>query len=414
MGLFDEIKKVGKKVVGGVKKQISIVAKGVKKAVNVVKKIQKKTFKGVKELTRNKYVRLGLMITAAVMLPGAIAALPALSGLGVTAAAVATGAISGAVMGAGGVVMAGGSFKDALKAGAFGAATGAAFAGIGQKIKQAQAAKVGGESLDLTQGKLDAMGADGTLDASAYGDNFAENLTDYQEMKQITGTGEINTAVTSPTDVSAAIADSGLPATPRGTLTDMSPVTAPDTVFVDEVGAAFAKTADGFKPISSLNNYAMPKIDVDTSGITDFTKEIASVDSLTTSDSIKNIVTENVDLIPSVAPELSYGEKITQGIKDSFSAEKVVDGVMDFGTSIGGSLAMGAIQGQDETIIPGNPSQTLAGVGQGMAYQPFQAALIAADINPLAAYQNLTYGSGDINAAGGELFRQQILPIQVG
>ena len=131
-------------------------------------------------------------------------------------------------------------------------------------------------------------------------------------------------------------------------------------------------------------------------------------------DSIKNIVTENVDLIPSVAPELSYGEKITQGIKDSFSAEKVVDGVMDFGTSIGGSLAMGAIQGQDETIIPGNPSQTLAGVGQGMAYQPFQAALIAADINPLAAYQNLTYGSGDINAAGGELFRQQILPIQVG
>ena len=129
MGLFDEIKKVGKKVVGGVKKQISIVAKGVKKAVNVVKKIQKKTFKGVKELTRNKYLRLGLIITAAITLPGAIALLPALSGLGVTAAAVATGAISGAVMGAGGVVMAGGSFKDALKAGAFGAATGAAFAG---------------------------------------------------------------------------------------------------------------------------------------------------------------------------------------------------------------------------------------------------------------------------------------------
>lgn len=413
MGLLDEIKKVGKKVHGGVKKQISTVAKGVKKAVNLVKKIQKKTFKGVKELTRNKYVRLGLMITAAVMLPGAIAALPALSGLGVTAAAVATGAISGAVMGAGGVVMAGGSFKDALKAGAFGAATGAAFAGIGSKIKQAQAAKVGGESLDLTQGKLDAMGADGTLDASAYGDNFAENLADYQEMRKITGTGQISTDVTSPADVSATIADSGLPATPRGTLTDMSPIGSPDTIFMDEVGAAFAKTTDGLKPISSLNNYAMPKIDVDTSGITDFTKEISSVDSLTTSDSIKNIVTKNVDLIPSVAPELSYGEKITQGIKDSFSAEKVVDGVMDFGTSIGGSLAMGAIQGQDETIIPGTPSSTLAGVGQGMAYQPFQAALIGADINPLAAYQNLTYGSGDINAAGGELFRQQILPIQV-
>ena len=415
MGLLDKINpiKIGKKVVGAVKKQISKVAKGVKKAVNVVKKIQKKTFKGVKELTRNKYVRLGLMITAAVMLPGAIAALPALSGLGVTAAAVATGAISGAVMGAGGVVMAGGSFKDALKAGAFGAATGAAFAGIGSKIKQAQAAKVGGESLDLTQRKLDAMGADRTLDASAYGDNFAENLADYQEMRQITGTGQVSTEVTSPTDVSAAIADSVLPAKPVGNLTDMSPLGSPDTIVMDEVGAAFAKTADGLKPISSLNNYTLPELNIDTSGITDFTKEIASVDSLTTSDSIKNIVTENVDLIPSVAPELSYGEKITQGIKDSFSAEKVVDGVMDFGTSIGGSLAMGAIQG-DAPLQSGVPSQTLSGVGAGMAYQPFQAALVAADINPLAAYENLTYGSGDINAAGGELFRQQILPIQVG
>ena len=414
MGLLDEIKKVGKKVYGGFKKQISTVAKGVKKAVNLVKKIQKKTFKGVKELTRNKYVRLGLMITAAVMLPGAIAALPALGGLGVTAAAVATGAISGAVMGAGGVVLAGGSFKDALKAGAFGAATGAAFAGIGSKIKQAQAAKVGGESLDLTQGKLDAMGADGTLDASAYGDNFAENLTDYQEMKRITGTGEISTAVTSPTDVSAAIADSGLPAKPVGNLTDMSPVTTPDTIFVDEVGAAFAKTTDGFKPISSLNTYTVPKIDVDTSAITDFTKEIPSVDSLTTSDSIKNIVTKNVDLIPSVAPELSYGEKITQGIKDSFSAEKVVEGVIDFGTSIGGSLAMGAIQGDDETIQSGIPSNVLGGAGAGMASQSLQFPPLPADIDPLAPYRSLTYGSGDINAAGGELLRQQTLPIQVG
>ena len=405
MGLFDEIKKVGKKVVGGVKKQISIVAKGVKKAVNVVKKIQKKTFKGVKELTRNKYVRLGLMITAAITLPGAIALLPALSGLGVTAAAVATGAISGAVMGAGGVVMAGGSFKDALKAGAFGAATGAAFAGIGEKIKQARALKEGTMTGDVFGGELAASGEKITIGTPSDAVSTTGDVA--------LGTGEINTAVTSPQDVSAAIADSGLPATPRGTLTDVNPLN-PDTVFRDEVGATFAKTGDGLKPISSLNTYTVPELNIDTSNISDFTKEIPSVDSLTTSDSIKNIVTENVDLIPSVAPELSYGEKITQGIKDSFSAEKVVDGVMDFGTSIGGSLARGAIQGQDETIIPGNPSQTLAGVGQGMAYQPFQAALIAADINPLAAYQNLTYGSGDINAAGGELFRQQILPIQVG
>ena len=456
MGILDKLNpiKAVKKVFGGVKKVISKVAKGVKKAVNVVKKIQKKVFKGVKELTRNKYVRLGLMITAAVMLPGVIAALPAIKGLGVTAAAMATGAVSGAVMGAGGVVLAGGSFKDALKAGAFGAATGAAFAGIGSKIKQSIAAKeaatVGGESLDLTQGKLDAVGDLAEIPATA-GDVSL-------------GTGEISTAVTSPQDVSSAIADSGLPAKPVGNLTDMSPVTTPDTIFVDEVGAAFAKTADGLKPISSLNNYTLPELNINTSGITDFTADIGNLqpkfdltlgnqgvpvrpegfampDPLSLGDPTAGFEQNLANVSPGFKPDtsmirdqlavdfsnpdvglrnvaitkpMSYGEKIAQNIKDSFSAEKVVDGVMDFGTSIAGSLAMGAIQGQDETIIPGTPSQTLSGVGAGMAYQPFQAALVTADINPLAAYQNLTYGSGDVNAAGGELFRQQILPIQVG
>ena len=456
MGILDKLNpiKAVKKVFGGVKKVISKVAKGVKKTINVVKKIQKKVFKGVKELTRNKYVRLGLMITAAVMLPGVIAALPAIKGLGVTAAAMATGAISGAVMGAGGVVLAGGSFKDALKAGAFGAATGAAFAGIGSKIKQSIAAKeaatVGGESLDLTQGKLDAAGDLAEIPATA-GDVSL-------------GTGEISTAVTSPQDVSSAIADSGLPAKPVGNLTDMSPVTTPDTIFVDEVGAAFAKTADGLKPISSLNNYTLPELNINTSGITDFTADIGNLqpkfdltlgnqgvpvrpegfampDPLSLGDPTAGFEQNLANVSPGFKPDtsmlrdqlavdfsnpdvglrnvaitkpMSYGEKIAQNIKDSFSAEKVVDGVMDFGTSIAGSLAMGAIQGQDETIIPGTPSQTLSGVGAGMAYQPFQAALVAADINPLAAYQNLTYGSGDVNAAGGELFRQQILPIQVG
>ena len=407
MGLLDDIKKVGKKIYGGVKKQISTVAKGVKKAVNLVKKIQKKTFKGVKELTRNKYVRLGLMITAAVMLPGAIAALPAISGLGVTAAAVATGAISGAVIGAGGVVLAGGSFKDALKAGAFGAATGAAFAGIGSKIKQSIAAKeaatVGGESLDLTQGKLDAAGDLAEIPATA-GDVAV-------------GTGQISTDVTSPTDVSAAIADSGLAATPRGTLTDVNPLK-PDTVFMDEIGATFTKTADGFKPVSSLNTYTMPELKLEVADMTDFTADIG-FDSVTSPDSLG--ISSTVEVSPTLKQEIalsknfnkvSYGEQIAQGIRDSFSAENVVDGVMDFGTSVAGTAAMGALQG-DAPLQPGVPSQTLSGVGQGMASQPFQAALIQADINPLDAYQNLTYGSGDINAAGGELFRQQILPIQV-
>tara|TARA_R100001460_G_scaffold2785_1_gene8785 strand:- start:8300 stop:9541 length:1242 start_codon:yes stop_codon:yes gene_type:complete len=412
MGILDDIKKAGKKIYGGVKKQISTVAKGVKKAVNLVKKIQKKTFKGVKELTRNKYVRLGLMITAAVMLPGAIAALPALSGLGVTAAAVATGAISGAVMGAGGVVMAGGSFKDALKAGAFGAATGAALAGIGSKIKQAQAAKAGGESLDLTQGKLDAMGADGTLDASAYGDNFAENLTDYQEMREITGTGQISTDVTAPTDVSAAIADSGLVATPRGTLTDVNPLN-PDTVFMDEIGATFTKTADGFKPISSLNTYTVPELKLDAANITDFTADIG-FDGVASQDSVRNMLSETIK-IPAAKPSFGeFGGQLIDKIKDSFSADNVVDGVFDFGTGMLGSAAEGFISDKlsDDPIQSGIPA-TAQQYGAGMASQSLQFPALPVGIDPIAPYQTLTYGSGDMNAMGGDLLRQQTLPIQV-
>jgi len=69
MGIFDDIKKVGKKVVGGVKKQVSKVAKIVKKSVKGVAKVVREVGRGVKKLTKNKYVRMGLMIAAAVTLP---------------------------------------------------------------------------------------------------------------------------------------------------------------------------------------------------------------------------------------------------------------------------------------------------------------------------------------------------------
>ena len=69
MGLFSGITKAIKKVTGGVKKVVSGVAKGVKKAVKGVAKVVKKVGKGVKKLAKNKYVRLGLMIAAAVTLP---------------------------------------------------------------------------------------------------------------------------------------------------------------------------------------------------------------------------------------------------------------------------------------------------------------------------------------------------------
>ena len=453
MGLISELKKGVKKITKPIRKAVSQVAKNVKKAVKKVGKFVertgKKVFKGIKELTRNKYVRLGLMITAAVMLPGAIAALPAIKGLGVAAAGIASGAISGAVIGAGGVVLAGGSLKDALKAGAFGAATGAAFAKIGQSIKSARAAKVGGESLDLTQGKLAAAGDLAEIPATAGDISTVGDVA--------VGTGEISTAVTSPQDVSAAIADSGLAAKPVGNLTDMSPLGSPDSIFVDEVGAAFAKTGEGLQPISSLNSYAVPDLNVGTPSVTDFTADISNLqpkfdltlgtqglpvkpeglgmpDPLSLGDpagrSLTSVtepdismLTEQVAVVQpdgsirnvAITKPMSYGEKLAQNIRDSFSADKVVDGVLSFGGGMASSLAMSALQPEPEEILqPGTPANALVGVGAGMASQGVQAPVIGADINPLAPYQSLTYGSGDANIMGGELFRQQILPIQVG
>jgi len=43
--------------------------------------------------------------------------------------------------------------------------------------------------------------------------------------------------------------------------------------------------------------------------------------------------------------------------------------------------------------------------------QQFQIAYQNAGININDAYANLTYGSGDINAMGNELFSQQVLQV---
>ena len=123
---------------------------------------------------------MGLLIAAACTLPPLLGAagLGATAGLGLSA--VSAGAITGAVVGAGGGILAGEKPKEWLAKGAFGAATGAAFAKIGESIKAAQAARAG-ESLDLTQGKLDAATADlanvsptatptGEFDVSTIGD----------------------------------------------------------------------------------------------------------------------------------------------------------------------------------------------------------------------------------------------------
>ena len=70
------------------------------------------------------------MIAAAVTLPMAV---PAIANLGVVAA----GAVTGAITGAGGALLQGGDLEDLLKGAAFGSATGAAFAKIGEAIKTA-------------------------------------------------------------------------------------------------------------------------------------------------------------------------------------------------------------------------------------------------------------------------------------
>ena len=113
------------------------VGKAVKGVVKGVKKVVKKTADFTKKALKNKYVRAGLLITAAVMLPMSV---PAISALG----AVGAGAVTGAIVGAGGGILAGKKPKEWLASGAIGAATGAAFAKIGQTIKAAQATKVAG------------------------------------------------------------------------------------------------------------------------------------------------------------------------------------------------------------------------------------------------------------------------------
>tara|TARA_R100000773_G_C4220356_1_gene119032 strand:- start:2878 stop:4008 length:1131 start_codon:yes stop_codon:yes gene_type:complete len=201
---FDGVKKIVNKTAKTVKKTVKKVGELAEKAVKGVVDVQKKVFKGVKKLTRNKYVRLGLMITAAVMLPGAIAALPAITGLGVTSAAIATNAIVGGVLGAGGVLLSGGKFKDALKAGALGSATAAAFTKIGQTIKGAQTTKsvqqTFADTLETTKIDVSSLPKDatGAVDLDALKTSITDSSFNVDTQKSLLD-------VTSPIDISRDI-----------------------------------------------------------------------------------------------------------------------------------------------------------------------------------------------------------------
>ena len=346
---FKSIKKVFKKVTGAVKKVVKGVAKGVKKVVKGVGKVIKKVGKGVKKLAKNKIVRAALMITAAVMLPGAIA-LMAPSTLAV--GTLANAAVTGAIMGGGGALLAGGDLKDVLKGAALGSATGAAFRGIANKVNQL--------------GAQPAVDAGTTTVEAATGDVVVGASDDI-----VLGASEdiVSSQVVSPLDVSADISS---------TVADTA---ASSQGLIEEMVVYGQPT-----PAPSVADYATP--------IT-----VASAD-LQIDPKPAPIVTE--------PEQSSYLARTGEAIRESLSPANVV--------SAGGNLLLGAAQTAIAQRMQGDPETVGAygarpeTIGASLLEQ-FQVAYQEAGININDAYRNMTYGSGDINAIQNELFRQETLRI---
>ena len=345
------IKKVVKKVTGAVKKVVNGVAKGVKKVVKGVAKVVRNVGRGVRKLAKNKLVRAALMITAAVMLPGAIAAI----GPAFATGTLANAAVTGAIMGGGSALLAGGDLKDVLKGAALGSATGAAFRGIANKVS-----KLGAQpAVDASTTTVEAATGDVAVGASD-----AINLGASEDI--VLGASEdiVSSQVASPLEVSADLSS---------TVTD----TAASTGVVEEM-VVYGK------PVSST------PVDY-SSGVS-----VASSDLI-----IKP------EAAPIVKPEPSYLQRAGQAVKDSFSPENVV--------SAGGNLLMGAaktaiaqrMQGEENVGAYGARPET---IGPSLLEQ-FQIAYQEAGININDAYRNMTYGSGDVNAIQNELFRQETLRI---
>ena len=348
---FKAVKKVFKKVTGAVKKVVKGVAKGVKKVVKGVAKVVRNVGRGVRKLAKNKLVRAALMITAAVMLPGAIAAI----GPAFATGTLANAAVTGAIMGGGSALLAGGDLKDVIKGAAFGSATGAAFRGIANKVS-----KLGAQpAVDARTTTVEAATGDVAVGASD-----AINLGASEDI--VLGASEdiVSSQVASPLEVSADISS---------TVTD----TAASTGVVEEM-VVYGK------PVSST------PVDY-SSGVS-----VASSDLI-----IKP------EAAPIVKPEPSYLQRAGQAVKDSFSPENVV--------SAGGNLLMGVaktaiaqrMQGEENVGAYGARPET---IGPSLLEQ-FQIAYQEAGIKINDDYRNMTYGSGDINAIQNELFRQETLRI---
>ncbi len=348
MGLFSGIKKAVKKVTGAVRKVVKGVAKGVKKVVKGVGKVIKKVGKGVKKLAKNKIVRAALMITAAVMLPGAIA-LMAPSTLAV--GTLANAAVTGAIMGGGSALLAGGDLKDVLKGAALGSATGAAFRGIANKVNQL--------------GAQPAVDAGTTTVETATGDLVAGASDDI-----VLGASEdiVSSQVASPLDVSADISS-----------------TVADTA------------ASSQELIEEMIVYGQPTT---APSISDYTTPI------TVASTDLQIDPQQPPLVPE---QPSYLDRLKSSVADNFSAENVAAGASDMLYGAAETAFNRALYDTEEgrsRTLPADFQQTPASL-----LTQFQIAYQEAGININDAYSNMTYGSGDINAIQNELFRQETLRI---
>ena len=385
MGLFSGITKAIKKVTGGVKKVVSGVAKGVKKAVKGVAKVVKKVGKCVKKLAKNKYVRLGLMIAAAVTLPMAV---PAIANLGVVAA----GAVTGAITGAGGALLQGGDLEDVLKGAAFGSATGAAFAKIGEAIKTAQAstAKATGafdasKPIDVAALPKDASGAIdlnalGTTSVSPQGAlSFSESTGLYTDSLGRSFTTDLSGNFTSvgPTldmgkigslDISQNIGTSI--SKPLGAV-NYNEAT---NLYTDSIGRSF--TADEVmlgKNISMGEQVATTKIDVADSSF----RQAAGLPDIT-------------------GREPTFGDKLKDKFKDAFSPEKLAD----TGMSLVEDAAIGGLQrlaGQDEVQTRQRGQQYGTRTIGGSEVDVIQYVHEQAQVNLNDSYNNLLYGTADMS-----------------
>jgi hypothetical protein len=265
----------------------------------------------------------------------------------------ANAAVTGAIMGGGGALLAGGDLKDVLKGAALGSATGAAFRGIANKVNQL--------------GAQPAVDAGTTTVETATGDLVAGASDDI-----VLGASEdiVSSQVASPLDVSADISS---------TVADTA---ASSQGLIEEMVVYGQPT-----PAPSVADYATP--------IT-----VASTDLLKIDPQPAPIVTE--------PEQSSYLARTGEAIKESLSPENLV--------SAGGNFLLGAAETAIAQRMQGDPENIGAygarpeTIGASLLEQ-FQVAYQEAGININDAYKNMTYGSGDINAIQNELFRQETLRI---